>query len=421
MVNTLRITSLEVCGNQIIGNFDVKGSEEWISFFSEPYVFDIRYDIDIKKVPKSIAVIPFVANILPIIWIGDGILQLDELDRNFYSCISNVKNGYQKMYPYINFRGNIIVNDLIENKYNKKNSSVLFSGGVDAFNTLLNNMDENPILITLWGADIDINNVNGWEPVKSHINTTAKKFGINRQFIKSNFRIYISENNLQTYIMKFNKNLGWWHDFQHGIAIICHTAPLAYLLEIEKVYIASSFTKDDIGNYTCASDPSIDNYVRFASTKAIHDGYEYNRQMKIENIVKYSKKSNIDIPLRVCWESKDGKNCCHCEKCYRTILAILAEKENPIRYGFENYNMDLRKRMIKELKYKYKVFFNFRYGSIQHRLREMYNYNECPDDLKWFYKMRIRNTFPIWYKILRKSKRIIYYLLHVISLHGDKT
>lgn len=28
-------------------------------------------------------------------------------------------------------------------------------------------------------------------------------------------------------------------------------------------------------------------------------------------------------------------NCCHCEKCYRTILAIIAEKQDPRLYGFE--------------------------------------------------------------------------------------
>lgn len=39
--------------------------------------------------------------------------------------------------------------------------------------------------------------------------------------------------------------------------------------------------------------------------------------------------------MRVCWESTGGSNCCNCEKCWRTILALYAEGENSREYGFD--------------------------------------------------------------------------------------
>ena len=89
----------------------------------------------------------------------------------------------------------------------------------------------------------------------------------------------MDESKLTKLVEKY-ANDDWWHGFQHGIGLIGHAAPLAYLFNIDNLYIASSYTIKDKGKVTCASDPTIDNYVKFSDCHVIHDGYEYGRQEK---------------------------------------------------------------------------------------------------------------------------------------------
>ena len=53
--------------------------------------FRIEYNENIERVPKNIAVIPFIVNVLPIVWLTDAILEVEELDRTFYNSI-NIHN-----------------------------------------------------------------------------------------------------------------------------------------------------------------------------------------------------------------------------------------------------------------------------------------------------------------------------------------
>ncbi len=77
---------------------------------------------------------------------------------------------------------------------------------------------------------------------------------------------------------------GWWHGFQHGIQVIGHAAPITCLMGKSTVYFASSFTSKEKGIITCASDPTIDNHLRFCQVKVVHDGYEFDRQDKVRDL-----------------------------------------------------------------------------------------------------------------------------------------
>ena len=122
---------------------------------------------------------------------------------------------------------------------------------------------------------------------------------------------------------------------KHGIALLSHAAPYVYLKGISTVYIASANAADEL-EIRCASDPTLDNHVRFADCRVIHDGFEFGRQAKVHNIVDYVRRTGNAVPLHVCWESQEGSNCCQCEKCYRTMTGLMAEGEDPVAYGFAN-------------------------------------------------------------------------------------
>ncbi len=331
-MNTIQIKKIDICNKTVKCQYEVEGS--WEKYFNKDIIPEITYDIDISTVPKSILIIPFVCNILPIVWLCNATLIAGYIDKDFMEHIEEIKRGYKEMFPQFNFRGNIsakaqqnISSDRI------KKAAVFFSGGVDAFTTLFRHLEEMPLLLTIWGADISLKNEAGWNQVNNYVKKTAKNFQLDYIAIKSNFRTVINISKLNQLVKASGD--GWWHAFQHGISIISHASPIAYLYGLQRVYIASSFPSSMKGNYVCASDPVIDNYVYFCGCRTIHDGYELNRQDKVHYLVSKVEESAIPIELRVCWESTGGENCCHCEKCYRTILEIISEGGDPNEYGFQ--------------------------------------------------------------------------------------
>lgn len=294
----------------------------------------IEYDIDLDGLPKGIAVLPFICNVLPIVWLTDSQLHVPVLDKVFYNSIEKFKKGYIDMYPMLEFKGSVIADCIEENNGEGRKSACFFSGGLDAYATLIAHIDEKPTLLTLRGADVKLDDIKGWENVSKPIVEAAKEYNLEYRFITTTFRTFINEGKLHTWVLDSGSPDGWWHGFQHGLGIISHAAPICYLEGISKLYIASSFTPADKGRYTCASDPTIDNHVRFASTQVIHDQYEYNAQEKTQHVCEYVRRTGKHVNMHVCWQSQGGKNCCRCEKCYRRLMEIIAEGCNPNDFGF---------------------------------------------------------------------------------------
>lgn len=405
MDNELKITNIDIKKNKIEIEYLIKGN--WSNVFESKNNFFVEYSHDISNIDKSIAVIPFLCNILPISWLFDAEIIVDSIDKDFMECIENVKKGYKDMYPMLSFKGKFTYSNVKENKKSNKGGNLaFFSGGVDAFNTLVSHMQERPTLFVVWGADIDIDESTGWNNMNKSTEKTVNEFNLDYIIAKSSLRKFINSNVLCEKVKISGDD--WWHGFQHGLGMIGLVAPIAFKYDKENIYFASSFTAEDKGKYTCASDPTIDNFIKFCKCNVIHDGYEFCRQDKVHNIIQFCQKTNKKIELRVCWESTGGKNCCQCEKCYRTMLAIFAEGENPRKYGF-----DYNRKQLKKIKYCQNDKFNYkRYIKIQSRMREKCNLNDIPKEIQWFYKIDISKLgyHPI-YTFLRKVKNKIKRIL----------
>ena len=334
----IRLNKIFVNKSSCHYEFDI--SSDLASFFTGKN-FTIEYDEDISLVPKSILAVPFVCNVLPLIWLSGSTLYIEELDKDFFESINEFKKGYIEMFPKASFRGGVIVKNIIKNEISSQNNTAMFfSGGLDSIYSLIRHYKENPRLISIWGSDIFPEESSGWDKLNKQLDSTANEFSLNKSTVKSSFRMFDDELNLS----KFFENVlsdNWWHGVQHGIGLIGHSAPLAYLHNIGKVYIASTNCPED-GHVTCASNPSIDNCVKFCGCAVVHDGFDANRQKKSEALVKFCNFNHINLQLHVCYETQDGNNCCKCEKCLRTIMGIIAEKDEPSKYGFANFNKLLR-------------------------------------------------------------------------------
>lgn len=416
--NKIIIQSPIVKNNRISYSYKVEGV--WKEAFNLDEEFFIEYSCDIMNVPEGVVVVPLLTNVLPMAWIYDAEIIIPVCDEDFYNSVEDFKNGYIKMFPMMNFNGKLTVGKLQKNipVLQENTSAAFFSGGVDAFNTLVSHIDEKPTLFTLWGADVKFEDVLGWERVESHLKETSQDFNIDFVTIKSSFRRFLDEGMLTRKVVKSGD--GWWHGFQHGIGLIGHAAPVMYALGKKTVYLASSFTAADKGRVTCASDPTIDNFVKFCGCNVVHDGYEFARQMKIHNIIQYANRTEKHIPLRVCWESSGGSNCCNCEKCWRTILGIYAEGGNPHEYGFV-YGSKQLEELAHKMRYKGNLTFEtLYYDSIQKSMQTYTVKKELPKSIQWFYDVDLNqiNNIPYGVKIMRKILQIKRKTQKIISGGG---
>ena len=376
--NKIRLESIERCddGSTVIYRSCVSGL--WQKLFLDKFL-KIDFGVNVSNVPDSVLVIPFLTNILPIVWLCNAIVEIEAIDRDFYDCIVHVKQGYENMYKSLRFLGEVKAKKIESHSphIQKHASALFFSAGVDSYSTYIDHQNEKPILITLRGSDVDLDDNAGWQKMMDRQQFMTNNFGLECVSISSNFRKVINERKLGRIVKKTRD--GWWHGFQHGIAIIGHAAPLSFLKGVKNLYIASSFKKSLQGHVSCASDPSIDNNVAFVGTNVIHDGCE-DRFHKVEKIVNFYRMTGMVFPLHVCWQSRGGGNCSFCEKCVRTMLAIYACGIDPRIYGFDPnlVNVESVRRRIRE-----SINYENEYKSTMEELRKRYTEKNIENWARW--------------------------------------
>ena len=386
--------------------------------------FTIHYPINIDDVPDSILAIPFLSNIIQLTWVTGSTVIVPSLDKDFYDSLPELKKAYSNMFPEVDFCGDIVSNKIEINKPAKKNKSAMFfSGGVDSFQTLISHYQENLDLLTIWGSDIEYNNENGWNALYKSMSDSVKAFNLNLYTIHSSFRDFDNEKVLYRQFSEQLKD-SWWHGLQHGLGLLGHVAPLAYKIGYEKMYIASTHSTHD-KNVRCSSHPTTDNCIKYCGCQVVHDGFEFRRQNKIRNIIDFSKTHpSLPINLHVCWKTQTGENCCICEKCARTIYAILIEGGDPGKMGFSNFSkifssFDKNKTLtyLKKHPHLYHAWFD-----IAERAREVYkqsNNLKHWDKIKWLVKIDRNN--PNSYRAPKRYFRIfVHRVLDKISRDSKK-
>lgn len=388
------LQNIEVNKNQVIYYYEVTKQLE--KYFTSVRNYKLKYEMNVEHVPKSILAIPFICNILPLSWILNAQIITPELDKNFYECIPFIKKSYQKMYPKLNFSGEIQCKNIVNNIYKPEGVAMMFSGGVDATATLVKHISEKPLLINLQGSDINLKYTEVLENVKKRIENMAEKFSLKVTFVKTEFRNILNEKVLDEFIQVVNDN--YWHALQHGIAILSHAAPIAYMKRLEMVYIASSYTKDD--HAKCASDPTIDNLLKMACTSIYHDNFDLTRGQKIDLINEYCKNKNLSLDIRVCFNERKTENCCKCEKCYRTIYEIISRDGDPKNFGF-----NLPKNFVKKSKFhfRFKIIFNPAVIVLWKKIQVQFNKNpklKAKPEYSWFLNFdfeKSNNFIKEWY------------------------
>lgn len=330
-MENLILKSISVNENIVEYEFTVTSGLE--RFFKSRTLF-CRYNVDLTNVPDSILAIPFVGSIAGLCWLENFALWVPEIDRSYYDGLRNVKWAYAEMYQDHPMKGRLIPAKLVENTFQSDDKAILlFGGGVDAHTTFIRHFEEISDLI----------NIQGWFESKgapknkaaeddfSHCADVAKANGKNFIKVESNFAQII---NIALVDKLHSKRLhdAWWHGIQHSMAFISLGIPVAYKKRHSTIFIGSSQTIGD--KNICASCITTDSEYRYSSVgKVVHDGFELSRQDKVRVITDFQRTTNKPYPLKVC--SFNDHNCCECEKCFRTILEIVAEGADPRLFGFQ--------------------------------------------------------------------------------------
>ena len=309
--------------------YELKCSPGMRKYFSSRDMF-VTYDADMSDVPEALLLIPFLSSAAPIAWSLGAELRAPCIDVEFLHALSEIKESFRRFHPAGDWsgevRGDLIVDT--SRSYRVRRRAILFSGGVDSVTSAVVHQDENPRLVTVWGADLGLAQHRPWEQVSAATRTFAQHRSMDISFVKTNFRTFFNSYKLNARSQPSFPN--WYSGFQQGLGLVGLCAPLSCVHELESIYIPSTHTADFARPW--GSHPEIDNHIRWGSTQAIHDGYELSRQNKLQALAKYIREEDPGLSLRVCWAK--GANCSRCEKCSITMIGLVIEGLDPNHHGF---------------------------------------------------------------------------------------
>jgi hypothetical protein len=211
--------------------------------------------------------------------------------------------------------------------YKKRDTGLFFSGGVDSMFSFFNNETNKTAwsgiddFITVWGFDIPLNKKSEFDLLFRRIENTAQVFEKKAIQVTTNLRDY--EPFYQT-----------WGSIGHGAGLLA----IAQLLsnKISTVLLGSTFEYAEI--IPRGSHPLTDPLFGSQNLLVVHDGAAFTRLEKIQLLSKYP---NALAQLHVCYDNWDSKNCSACNKCIRTMLAIMATgtEKSAKSFDFSNFNV----------------------------------------------------------------------------------
>ena len=180
-----------------------------------------------------------------------------------------------------------------------------FSGGVDAFSTVLRKRDVLSHLVLIRGFDIGLNNNSLWTTTVSvtALKAAADDLGLVLTTVDTNVKALIQP-------------AGDWGAVTHGAGLMSVGHVLSR--HFHTAFVPSTHTVSDL--FPWGSHPLTDPLWSSSTLRFVHDGSHLTRAEKTEAL----GRSEIAMRhLRVCYEVRTGLyNCGRCEKCLRTMIGL---------------------------------------------------------------------------------------------------
>lgn len=338
--------------------------------FAERYLkedFFIRYnqdDVDVATLDTAVLVMPFLMNVLPLIWLSGEVWEIDELDDHLFYSLKVLKKICAYIYPNAQWQGVLRVKNLITHTIESKQHDLFvmpFSGGLDSQYTSLSYRQRPQLLVTVREHQGFLYDAQ-WRSVIKNVTEFAQYYGHKNVFVESNYQRFIKNVSL------FTRTPGLSAGTSHGLGWVGIIAPLLVAQHCAHVKIASSLTWDyPLPKLLC---PMVDNTIRFAQASVAHDGFDCTRVDKMEVVSHVFDHESLPYAIYVCQKNHNGVNCCRCEKCVRTISALMALGKTSFKeYGF-NISLKQAKKRVKEAVVQWAKNYYWRLEALQKKIIE---------------------------------------------------
>ncbi len=362
------ITNVRVIKNRVDITIDKKFKKKYLK---EDFFVEYDKDINLEQFDYSIVTLPFIMNVMSLVWISGQDYEIDEMDTEVYQSLQTIKDVFKLFYPNTSWDGNLIPKKLTTHSFTHTldTTAVLFSGGVDSTTTSLYHRDKKQLLITSWGQScLPLNELTLWKKVSTRINKFAKDYGHKTTYLRSNYYYFLNLPELK----KLSSDITSWRiDTIEDMGWTGLVAPIMLSKGIRTLRIGSS----DTWNlpYASACNPYIDSNIAFMGLKFYHDLFSMNRFDKISYLVdQYNKKLIKKVNLIVCQAQGNVITCGSCEKCVLTLALLLGAGADPRDYGYTLSPEKAATRIQKHLQQKktFGMSTLWEYTNLQEKLRD---------------------------------------------------
>ena len=399
------ITSIRVKKNRL----DVVVNEDFKkAYLRDDFFVEYDEDITLENLDYSLVTLPFILNVISLVWISQEDYYIDAMDQEVYESLERIKKVFEILYPNTSWTGRLVPRTLIchEPLVPKKSDKIalLFSGGVDSTSSCFAHRGKEQLLITAWGQSaLPLSDEPLWHKVKKQLIEFAKLYGFTNAFMRSNYYSFLKIKKLAnlspeilTWRISTIEDIGW-----AGLI-----APILIARGIPKLYIASSDTWDF--PYPSAANPFIDGNIRFGGIRLKHDQFDMTRFDKISCIVKLCRHHFVTRPSFIVCQKRHGViNCGRCEKCLSTCLGLVALGENPKEYGFDLSHQELEDNMQELFAYQ-----SITSNALSHFVdMQKKTSRKKLHTLDWFFGLDFSTKHP---KDIKNAKKIDWDELHAL-------
>ena len=254
---------------------------------------------------------PWLVLLAPLaVHLGEPLRVPKPVDRDLLANINEVMRIWHCWFPDLR-PVSVVADELVaEPESDIGLTASMFSGGVDAWFTLLANngsarlpgwrkIDE---LLCVWGFDVSLEQPGEFRRMRDTLaQSTAGLAAL----------VDVATNLHET---QWWKRADWGH-VAHGCGLA--SIALAFGNRYSRVLIPSSHRYDDPSPW--GSHPLTDPLLSTRRTRIIHDGSGYSR---VDKTAAIAESDAALQSLQVCWETKSFNNCGACVKCYRTMATL---------------------------------------------------------------------------------------------------
>jgi hypothetical protein len=294
--------------------------------------FDYGPGIDLSRVPMPVLWASGIYNVAAAVWLLGVTATVPFRHAPMEQGLEKIQAWFRQMYPSVPWHGRLVFEgDEAPAAAPTDGAVAMFSGGLDSMHTVYRHIDERPTIVRLISPAMSpalkaASFEQGMEFAAQH--------GLGFVTAVTNINNFLRGSRL-LFPDLVRRRKPWWVSVQYGMGTPAAAAPIAYLRNAGRVYLASTLSPGYGRDKPFASQPAIDDNVAWPGARVIHDAFEFSRQQKVQDLVRYCSAGMPKPKLRPCNYPVDGLNCGKCEKCLRTMSGLIVEGEAPRDWGFD--------------------------------------------------------------------------------------